>query len=139
MARDVSNMLATNLFLRKHGVDTDENTARLGVGVGSSGELLSGEGITSFIGKILSIQPNAEVNFRSANAYREEINKIAKDFEEEITGHQKLVRDNTWTVEEGAKQLSLNLKQTIREYTNREDSLDSMRRGKDKLYITDNR
>jgi hypothetical protein len=142
MARDVSNMLATNLFLSRHGVDTERFEANLGIGSGinwSGSEHLKNKSMVSIIGRALSISPNASLRLGASNSYREEIDKISKDLYDEITGHQELVNDNSWTIDQGAEQLSKNLKTTLREYVSKEDISDNTERGKDFLPFKDNR
>lgn len=142
MARDVSNMLATNLFLSRHGVDTEEHGGQIGIGSGASftgKDIFSTQGIKNLIGRALSVNPNANLYMRATNSYREEIDKIAKDIYDEISGHQEMVRDKIWTREFAADQLSINIKATVREYKSKEKVSDDTRRGKDVLPFSDNR
>ncbi len=142
MARNVSSMMANNLFLQSKGVDTESLNTQVGGSVGGrigGGGRGNGDGIMGMIGKALSASPGADLSFRSAATYRQDIDKIAMDFKQEIEGHQQMVRSGHMTMNQASDSLARNLKATVREYTGLEDTSDDSRRGKDYTFMKDSR
>jgi hypothetical protein len=142
MARTTAGLMAQNLFLQRHGVDSEEFSGKVGISsglsIGASGKTTPAT-LQKFIGRVIAFAPSADLQLRSSDAYREQIDKIASDYYKEIKGHQQMVNDGVWTKEMAADQLSLNLSHMTHEYTQKEKISDETRRGKDITGLKDNR
>lgn len=142
MARTVAGLMAQNLFLQRHGVDSEEFSGKVGVSsglrFGSSGRSTP-DSFKNFLGSAIAFAPSADLQLRSSDAYREQIDKIASDYYGEIKGHQQMVNDGIWTKEMAASQLSTNLSHMTHEYIQKEEVSNETKRGRDVTGLKDNR
>jgi hypothetical protein len=126
MARTVANSMATQLFLSRHGIDAEEYAGNITFGSGNSGA-----GSSGLLGKILQVIPSGSLSLRASNGYREQLDKISKDYYDEIIGHQQMVDEGIWSQSDAADSLSKNLSLMTREYKQKEDTSNDIKRGKD--------
>jgi hypothetical protein len=126
MARTVANSMATQLFLSRHGIDAEEYAGNITFGSGNSGA-----GSSGLLGKILQVIPSGSLSLRASNGYREQLDKISKDYYDEIRGHQQMVDEGIWSQSDAADSLLKNLSLMTREYKQKEDTSNDIKRGKD--------
>ncbi|KPK35855.1 MAG: hypothetical protein AMK70_04500 [Nitrospira bacterium SG8_35_1] len=130
MARTVANSMAAQLFLSRHGIDGEELAGGMGFSIGQGG-IKSDKQMRGFLGSVMKAFPGASINLRASNGYREQIDKISKDYYDEIKGHQQMVSEGVWNKEEASDRLSRNLSFMTREYEQKEGTSNETKRGKD--------